>query len=236
MGLVQPRRIRSHPSRRHRGQRLWTLLLLSLAACEGQGSGQLEGTLFLRGCPLQGSDDLTGMPNPLPAFRLNPTFFSAEPLPSLPPTQNVDQRNRERLAIRAQRDGWPQERTDGLLLYLTDVAALRASLGQTLTLQDPTLTDPVTPLPTGPYSFVKAALYMNGTCPFGRAQAYLQGTVRFTQLGMELGDPIQAEIVATVTDPRGTRAAMVRENQDAAGELRGTVSLNVQTGSASANP
>ena len=103
MGLVQPRRIRSHPSRRHRGQRLWTLLLLSLAACEGQGSGQLEGTLFLRGCPLQGSDDLTGMPNPLPAFRLNPTFFSAEPLPSLPPTQNVDQRNRERLAYDADR-------------------------------------------------------------------------------------------------------------------------------------
>lgn len=208
----------------------------ALAACEGQGEGQLEGALFVRGCPLQGSDDPQGMPAPLPPFRLDPTFFSAEPLPSLPPTQNADRRNISRLAIRAQRDGSAAERTDGLLLYLTDIDALRGAVGKPLPLLDPPLTDPGVPLPSAPRSGVKAALYLNGTCPFARAQAYLQGTVTFTQLGDNLGDAIAAQLDVTVTDPRSARAAIPAADQDAAGALRGSLRLTVQSGPATFNP
>lgn len=210
--------------------------LLVSTGCEGQGVGSLDGTLFVRACPKQGSDDPTGMPAPLPPFSLAPTFFSAEPSWPMAPTQNLDMRDVRRLAIRAQRDGERPERTDGLLLFVTDVEAVRQRLGQPLPIIAAPLSGPDVPLPPVPSVGVKAALYLSSTCPFARAQPYLTGTVTFTALGFELGEPVAATITATVSDPRGVRAGLPAVDQDAAGQLSGSLSLTVQAGPASHTP
>lgn len=207
--------------------------LLLGAGCEG-GTGQVTGTLFLRGCPDQGTDQAAGMPSPLPAFDLRPTFFAAEPIWSLP--DDPMPRTVNRLVIRLQRSSQKPERTDALVMYLDDVTRLQARLGTAEPLTPPALDGPSVPLPAQGETRVLAGLTLAGTCPMTRVAPMLTGAVTFSALGMNPGDTVAGQLSVTVSDPRGARAGAAPADQDAAGAFAGWFRFPIGTGSATHVP
>jgi hypothetical protein len=212
------------------------LLLLGLAACEGGGEGQVEGRLFLRGCPAQGSTEPAGMPE-VPAFQLDPTYFVAEPILSSRPDQ--DPRVLNRLLLRLQRSSHRPGLTDVFTVLLYDTDALQGKEGVALPIVPPPIgseQDPFVPLPTDTGPGARAGLRLDGTCPFARVTPTLRGSITFSELGLEAGQYMAATFSAVVEDLRGARSGIAPADRAAAGELSGWFRFPIVRGRSVSSP
>lgn len=228
-------RARFRPKAWARASTAW-LLLLGLAACEGNGEGQVEGRLFLRGCPTQGTVEPAGMPE-VPAFQLDPSFFVAEPILSSRP--DLDPRVLNRLLLRLQRSSHRPELTDVFTVLLYDTDALRGKEGVALPLQPPPIgseQDPFVPLPTDEGPGARAGIRLEGTCPFARVTPTLRGSITFSELGLEAGQHIAASFSATVEDQRGSRGGLAPADRAAAGDLWGWFRFPIVRGRTVSSP
>ncbi len=220
------------------------LLLLGFAGCdEGQGTGQVSGTLFARGCrnldPTdRGSRDV---PNPLPSYSLDPQYFYAE-------VERFDRRSPSddppgitRVRLRLQRTSHKIDRTDGFELFIYDVDGLMARQQERLSRGEPGMPiippafdQPEVPLPGAPEQTVRAALEINGSCPYPTVAPLPRGYVRFTEIGSHPGDFLAGEFAVTLEDLRaqreqGTATPII----DVGGQLSGNFRFAIRTGPAS---
>lgn len=241
---LPPRRARSRSGRLGLVASLAAGLAASfLGGCAGEGTGQLAGTLFLRGCPPQdptvpGSSDV---PSPLPGFALDPIAFYGEvvrvlePPPIRRPGASVD-----RMRIRLQRATAKAERTDVFELIVPDIdRALieqAAALGRGepgFQILPPPVSGSSVPLPRDPFSFAHAGLQMHSSCDPVLVQPQLRGYVRFKELGRELGEYVDAEISLTVEDARAIREqGPMPRVVDTAGALSGSFRFQLRSGPA----
>lgn len=211
--------------RRHPAQALLAAALL--CGCEGGGEGQVSGSLFLRGCPEQGS---AAAPAP---FALDPSYFAADTIRSATAGQSgsqLDERIPNRMELRLQRSSHRPELTDAFALYLTDVDALRGRLGQPFPISAAPLSGAEAPLPAEAPPTVRAALWLRGTCPYANVQPQLRGTVTLRELGFEPGEWVDADFSVTADDDRGARLGAAPADRDAAGQLAGSVRLQIRRG------
>lgn len=212
----------------HRVRALIPLVLAAAAGCTGGGTGEVTGTLFMRGCAGQGTTAATGMPSPLPAFNLLPTDFYAEPI--LPQPPDIDPRGVATLTIRLQRSTDLPDNTDYFLLYVVDVVTLQGELGKPQPIIPPALSGTSAPLPTEGDPRVLASINLNGTCPYPLVAPQLTGTVTFGALGLNEGDILEADFSVTVSDPRGVREGVPAQDQDAAGAFSGSFRFPIAFG------
>ena len=113
------------PSTPRRHPALAFLAAALLCGCEGGGEGQVSGSLFLRGCPEQGS---AAAPAP---FALDPSYFAADTIRSATAGQSgsqLDERIPNRMELRLQRSSHRPELTDAFALYLRRSAGLVQTL------------------------------------------------------------------------------------------------------------
>ena len=213
-----------------------------LAACEGAGTGQLSGTLFLRGCPSldptrHGDAATTDLPSPLPAFSLNPQDFYVEIITGVRTGLHPDPRTPDRLLVRMQRGSNKLERSDGFELLVHDLSQLETLQATALAagqagapIVPPPLDSPTAMLPGDPDAAVRAGLVLSNSCRHPLAQPSLRGTVRFSEIGRTVGESVAAEVDVTVEDLRAMREHSV---PDVAGSLRGWFRIPIQSGPAS---
>ncbi len=165
------------------------LAALLLGACTtGEGEGEVVSTkLFVEDC----WDD---------AFDLGPTFFAASPY-------------RDDVSLRVQRGDDFQEVSDGLLLQVSGIAAIRGGmLGQPI---DAGLPKGVTPagmpvVPDPSPALVSGALFLHDSCHVQNGVLYsVGGTVTFDSLfsgdinELEAGDRFtDASFSLSMADPR----------------------------------
>lgn len=213
----------------------------ALSGCEGAGEGQLSGTLFLRGCPPldptpAGSFDV---PNPLPAFSLDPQYFFGElQFAYLMGFQTADPRGVDRLRVRLQRNSAHPDRADtfDLIVYdldrymgLQDAAIARGEPGMPIV--PPDIDGASVPLPGDPAATVRGALSLNITCWFPRVQPMLRGHVKFTSLGRKVGEEVAGEVSVTIEDARATREQGGTPTvPDTAGQLSGSFRFPLRAG------
>ena len=173
------------------GSLLGALLLLGSAGCTvGEGRGEVfteEGErLYLKGC-------WNG------PFDLKPDFFAANPY------------REESLMIRVQRGDNNEEASDGLLVIVNDLNAVKASIGQPIAVGLPNgVAPPGQPLTGRPQPVVSLSIYLHQTCHEQNSATYaVDGTITFTHIFS--GDPnekdsdarlTEAEFTATFADPR----------------------------------
>lgn len=212
--------------------------LLAATGCEGVGEGQLSGTLFIRDCPAQdpttpGSRDV---PNPLPAFALDPHYFFGEVL--FPQRPDLDPNAVDSMVIRLQRTSHKPERTDLFELSLSDLdhvltnqAAAMARGTAGLPILPPDVGTTMAPLPTDPALSARASLKLNGTCDSPRVAPLFRGYVHFTALGRNVGDEVAADLRVTVEDGRAQREqGNPPPAPDVAGELSGSFRFRLTSG------
>ncbi len=214
-----------------------------LFACEGNGEGQVSGSLFLRGCPSLDPTDrsATDVPMPLPAFALNPGFFYVEVIVGVRTGLNPDRRTVDRMLLRMQRGSNKLERADGFELLVHDTGkleqlqedSLRAGLPG-VPIVPPPLDQLTAPLPSAPDDAVRAGLLLNTSCRHPRAQPSLRGHIRFTEQGHRVGEYVAGEFVVSVEDLRATREqGAPPPSPDVAGALQGWFRIRIQAGPAS---
>jgi hypothetical protein len=221
------------------------LLLLGLAGagCEGAGVGQLSGTLFVRGCPVYDptAPGSLEVPRPLPSYSLDPEYFFAEAEPGTRRTPSDDPPGVTRLKLRMQKSSHKAERTDVFELLVYDVdglpalqaAALARGLAGVPIIPPPLDQTPVPP-PPAPDSTVRAALRLNGNCPYPVVAPQLRGYVRFTEIGSQPGDMLAGEFTVSVEDLRAQREqGTPAPSVDVAGALVGSFRFPLRTGPAS---
>lgn len=220
------------------------LLLLGLVGCEeGQGTGEVRGTLFVRGCKTLDPTDRGSLdvPSPLPSYSLDPQYFYAE-------VERFDRRNPSddppgitRVRLRLQRTSHKIERTDGFELFIYDVDGLMARQEQRLARGEPGM--PIippafdqteVPLPAAPESTVRAALELNGTCPYPTVAPLPMGYVRFTEIGSRPGAFLAGEFAVTLEDLRARREQNTATPIiNVGGQLSGSFRFAIHTGPAS---
>lgn len=200
----------------------------ALSGCGEQGAGQVQGTLFIRGCVQQGTLDPKGMPAMLPAFDLLPGFFAAESLRSIRPDQ--DPRGMDRLLVQLRRSGHRADRTDSLTFVFTDVPGLKSKVGTEVQLTVPPITSDTQPLPTDTGPRVGASLALTGTCLSPHVAPTLSGTLLIEELGFALGETVAGRFNLTIRDLRGEREKIPKEDQSAAGQLSGWFRFPIQPG------
>jgi hypothetical protein len=215
-----------------------------LSACEGGGEGQVSGTLFLRGCPAQDPthQSATEVPAPLPAFSLDPSYFYAELIVGVRVGLHPDQRTVDRLLLRMQRGSNKEDRADGFEILVHDLGKLAqlqtdslASGQPGIPIVPPPLDQVTAPLPTSPDSTVRAALTLNASCRYPRAQPSLLGHIRFSEQGHQVGQYVAGEFSASVEDLRAAREqGSPPAVPDAAGSLQGWFRIPIRSGPASA--
>ncbi len=224
-----------------------TLAMVLLTGCEGEGTGQVEGSLFVRGCkpldPTMRSED--AVPSPLPSYQMNPSFFSAEIEQSVRWGRLVDLRGYDRMRIRLQNSSRRVEISDGLELFIYDLdrlpqlqAAAMARGERGMPIVPPPVDQSSVPLPGDPQDSVRAALNLYTTCKYPISAPQLRGYVYFSKLGNKLGDVIAGEFAVTVEDLRARReeGQTVALSPDVAGQLSGYFSFPLRTGPASTGP
>ena len=153
------------------------LALLSSAGCTvGDGSGSVKtDRLYVQGC-------WNG------PFDLKPDFFAANPY------------RQEALLIRIQRGDNNQEASDGLSIVVTDLAAVRAQLGQAIPVGLPSgVAPPGEPVSGEPTPLVSISLYLHQTCHEQNSATYsVSGSITFNSLFS--GDPNEDDSDARLTD------------------------------------
>jgi hypothetical protein len=204
-----------------------------LAACGPHGEGQVSGTLFLRGCP---ELEETGQPAP---FQLDPEYFAADTVRAAAAgasASDPDVRIPDRIEVRLQRSTHRIQLTDALVLYLTDVVALRDRLDRPFPIIAAPLAGDTVQLPTEGPPFARAALLLHGTCPFARVQPQLRGTLTLGELGFEPGEWVSAGFTLDVEDDRGARNGVAPADRDAGGRLTGSFRMQITRGRSTSFP
>jgi len=170
---------------------LGALLLGGGAGCTvGEGHGDV---LTPEGDHLYVADCWNG------AFDLKPDFFAANPY------------REESLLIRVQRGDNNEEASDGLVVIVNDLAAVKNSLGQPIEVGLPTgVTPPGQPVTGKPNPVVSLSLYLHQSCHEQNSATYsVGGTITFTKIFS--GNPNEknsderstdAEFDVTMGDPR----------------------------------
>ena len=217
--------------------------ILSGAGCAGEGTGQLAGTLFMRGCAAQdptppGSSEV---PSPLPAFALDPIAFYGEVARQIdtPPIRHPGG-SLDRIRIRLQRGTEKAERADVFELIIADIDRALADQAAALARGEPgfpILPPPVSGstvlLPGDPFASAHAGIQLHNSCEFLLVQPQLRGYVRFNELGRELGEYVDAEVGLTVEDARATREqGGMPKVVDTAGALSGSFRFQLRAGPA----
>lgn len=217
-------------------------LTLGLGGCEGEGTGQVSGTLFVRGCadfdPTEpGSHDV---PSPLPSYTMDPQYFFAEVEPWARLYPSDDPPGIARLRLRLQKSSHKLERTDGFELFVYDLDGLMRRQEQAILRGEPGLPiipapldqTPVPP-PPAPDSTVRAALRLNGTCHYPIVAPQPRGFVRFTEMGSRPGDMLAGEFAVTLEDLRAQREqGTPAPSIDVGGTLTGSFRFPIRTGPA----
>jgi hypothetical protein len=156
------------------------LLLGGLGACSlGDGTGQVEGAIFIRSCAKRTSVGASGSQtaysfgsadDPV-MYQMYPSFFAAEPINDFPRlTPN------NRLVVREQSDGSRIEAADVLIVNVANVYQVATALNM--------------PIDVGVNTNVRATLSLNQSCPMPEALPELEGTMTFSQFGdANLGRP-----------------------------------------------
>ena len=219
------------------------LLGLAAAGCEGEGVGQVSGTLFVRGCTAY--DPVTPgsreVPSPLPSYSMNPEFFFAEVELSTRLNPPEDPLGITRLQLRLQRSSHKAERTDAFELLIYDVDGLPARQAQALArgeaglpITPPPLDQTPVPPPPAPDSTVRASLRLHGSCKYPIVSPQLRGFVRFTEIGSRAGDMLAGEFSVAIEDLRAQREqGTPAPSPDIAGALTGSFRFPIRTGPAS---
>ena len=221
------------------------LLLFGLAGagCEGDGVGQVSGTLFVRGCEAYDPTTPGGhdVPSPLPGYALDPEFFFAEVELSTRLNPPEDPAGITRLQLRMQKSSHKAERTDAFELLIYDLDGLPARQAQALArgeagvpITPPPLDQTPVPPPPAPDSTVRAALRLHGTCQYPVVSPQLRGSIRFTEIGSQPGDMLAGEFSVTIEDLRAQREqGSPAPSVDIAGALTGSFRFPIRTGPAS---
>ena len=218
-------------------------LVLLGGGCEGQGEGQIRGTLFLRDCPVQDPTynavrSSTAVPSPLPDFALDPHYFFADVQFAQRPGWFPDPRAVDSMFIRLQRTSHKPDRTDVFQLSVHDIdgilavqeaALLRGEPG--VPIVPPMVSTMQAPLPDNPAETVRADIALSGSCQFSRAEPLLRGYIRFHALGRNVGEEISAELRVTVEDGRAMREqGSPPASPDVAGQLEGSFRFFISRG------
>jgi len=215
-------------------------LALSGANCAGEGVGQLDGTLFARGCPAfdpttPGSSDV---PSPLPAYAMDPKYFFAEIMVSTRLSPSEDPPGVTRLSIRLQNSPPKSERADAFELFIYDLDGLESRQASHLARGEPGMpiipppldVTPVPP-PPDPALTVRASLQLNGTCKYPLVTPLLRGFVHFTEIGKQPGAILAGEFSVTLEDLRAAREqGTPAPSPDVAGALTGSFRFPIRTG------
>jgi hypothetical protein len=231
---------------RNRGRRGVAPALLALAlagtGCEGEGVGQLGGTLFVRGCPFLDPTTLGSrdVPSPLPTYTMNPKFFHAELQLSTRLVPSEDPPGPARMRLRMQTSSPKIERVDAFELFIYDLenlatrqaSAMASGLAGMPITPPPLDVDPVPP-PPDPASNVRASLVFNGSCDYPVVAPMLRGYVHFTEIGQNPGEILAGDFAVTVEDLRAAREqGSPAPSPDVAGALSGTFRFPIRNGPA----
>ena len=203
--------------------------VIACAACVGDGTGALAGTLYLRGCTLTSDFGSLAAPSP---YDMRPSFFVGDPInvPNFinngtvnPPLHPVN-----KVTIRVQPSGKPMEEADLLFVDVADDAQVVAAVGQPMTI--------------GPTTVVRASLTLSETCPNAEVVPELDGTLTFTQFGegqvthgIQFGDRLAATFSFDVVDRRQISIGgigSVPVEPATAGHLEGNFDFIVRQGNA----
>lgn len=224
------------------GAGLCGLLSLALFGCEGEGTGQVSGTLFVRGCADYDPTDVGShdVPSPLPSFSLDPQYFFAEVELSTRRIPSEDPPGVTRMHLRLQKTSHKIERTDGFELFIYDLDGLPRLQAEALARGEsgvpiiPAALDQLQfPPPPAPDSTVRAALRLSGTCPYPLVAPLPRGYVRFTELGSQPGDIVAGEFAVTLEDLRALREQVTNPLRiDVGGALTGSFRFPIRTGPA----
>lgn len=224
------------------------LLALGLLAggCEGEGTGQVSGTLFVRGCPAfdpttPGSRDV---PSPLPSYALDPDSFFGELEVGARRDATEDPPIAQRMLIRLQNSSQMAERTDAFELLVYDLqgllarqAAAMAAGAPGMPIIPPPLDQNPNPPPPDPTSTVRASLQLNGSCLYAPVAPMLRGYVHFSQISGGIGDTIAADFAVTIEDQRAEREqGTPPPSPDVAGALQGSFSFPLRAGPSAQAP
>lgn len=220
------------------------LALAGLAGtgCEGDGVGQLSGTLFVRGCPFldpttAGSRDV---PSPLPAYTMDPKYFYAERQLAARLNPDEDPPGISRMSLRMQTSSPKIERADAFELFIYDLDSLAARQASAMAsglsgmpITPPPLDVDPTPPPPDPAATVRASLVFNGSCDYPIVAPLLRGYVHFTTIGKNPGETVAGELAVTVEDLRAQREQSAPAiSPDVAGALTGSFSFTIRNGPA----
>jgi hypothetical protein len=166
-------------------------LVCVLCACGGcalgEGTGAVNGNIYVRGCTSTTDYGAAGAPAP---YQMNPTYFVADPVNDAPDKL----RPINHLEIRVQPTGNRAEEADVFFLNVANDWLVASSLG--------------TPLAVGPDTNVRVTLALNQTCLQREVAMELDGTVTFSAFGSAQA----AKGVATPADFRilfGDRLAAI---------------------------
>jgi hypothetical protein len=165
--------------------------LLAAACSVGQGRGWIGGEYHDAACMVDAPD-----------YQMNPTFFSADVIedPGAAPG-----RQRSRLNIRIQRGSYREGDSDGLLLFVRDVNAIKGSEDLGL----PSLIGVPIPISDASDALVQMTLYMNESCQAGFPREFWtvpgvlegrRGEIVFDAIYAPDVDPSSTAISAHFTD------------------------------------
>jgi len=138
----------------------------------GEGTGQVEGPMFIRQCAMRLSIGASGSQtaysfgtaaDPV-LYAMDPSFFAAEPINDFP---RLEPNNR--LVMRIQSDGSRIEQADVLVINVASVRDVALALNQ--------------PIEVGINTNVRATLSLNQSCPMPEVLPTLEGTLTFSQFG-----------------------------------------------------
>lgn len=238
--------VRRGQAAQNAGLALCTLFTLGAVAgsagCGSEGSGQLQGSLFLRGCGPQDPTPRgsTQVPTSLPAFVLDPGYFYAEIWRRPHTAAHHEGESLDRLRVRLQRGSEKPERTDVFEIMVLDLN--RALRDQELAIARgergfPILPPPVSgstaPLPGDPAAFARASLSLHSSCTTQLVQPQFRGYIRLIEAGREHGQWVEAELGLTIEDARATREQNgMPVFVDTAGALSGRFRVKIETGAA----
>jgi hypothetical protein len=160
------------------------LCVLTLVACDvGDGSGAVNGSLFIRQCAQHTAIGATAeegtaysfgsAADPL-GYAMNPSFFAAEPIDDFARLMPNN-----RLNIRVQSDGSRIEQADVLFINIASVYSVATSLG--------------TDVDVGFNTNVRATLSLNQSCPSPEVTPTLEGVINFKQFGSAATGHIQPD-------------------------------------------